>query len=680
MSEITFLPLLAWPWIAALALLAVAVLLLALRRGAGAGLRGLALGAALLALAGPAWRQEARAPLADIVIALIDESASQRLAARPAQTARALERLRGQAAALGAELKEIPIPDGPDNTGTRAMTALNRALADLPRARIAGAVLLTDGLVHDAALLPPLPAPLHVLLTGTPADWDRRLIVSQAPAFGIVGEPLPLSLRISDEGAAPGETSALVRISFDGGAPFEARIPLNQEADISVKLPHGGINVMQISTPEIAGELTARNNEAVIQVNGVRDRLRVLLISGAPHPGARSWRNLLKSDASVDLVHFTILRPPDAQDYTPVSELSLIAFPTRELFLDKIDEFDLIIFDRYPLRGILTREYLENLRDYARRGGAVLIAAGPDFAGAQSIYRSPLGDIIPGAPTARVVERPYRPALTETGQRHPVTRGLLPEDGPEWGRWLRQIEITPRSGEILMEGAEGRPLLLLDRVERGRVALLASDQVWLWGRGYEGGGPQVELLRRLAHWLMKEPELEEDALLLEAAPGALHVVRRSLGGEVPPARLTLPDGSQREMPLEPRGPGLFAADLASDQEGLYRAVSGDLETVIVMGPPAPREYERTIASPAPLAPVAEALGGHIAALHEGQPALRRIREGARSHGRGWIGITSRDAGRSLSLKVTPLLPGWGWLMLVAGLVVLAWLWEGRREV
>ena len=128
------------------------------------------------------------------------------------------------------------------------------------------------------------------------------------------------------------------------------------------------------------GEIALQNNRTVIATEGIRDRLQVLLVSGEPHPGERTWRNLLKADASVDLVHFTILRPPEKQDGTPVKELSLIAFPTRELFVEKLSEFDLVIFDRYERRGILPTVYLNNVVDYVRAGGAVLVASGPDYA------------------------------------------------------------------------------------------------------------------------------------------------------------------------------------------------------------------------------------------------------------------------------------------------------------
>ena len=185
---------------------------------------------------------------------------------------------------------------------------------------------------------------LHLLQTGRDSDWDRRLIVRNAPAFAIIGEPVTLTLRVEDSGAAPGGApTAPLQISVDGGEPEEFRIPIGVDVELPITLPHGGRNVIQFSVPQAEGELTDRNNTALIQMNGVRDRLRVLLVSGEPHPGGGTWRNLLKSDSSVDLVHFTILRPPEKQDGVPVDELSLIAFPTRELFLEKINDFDLII-------------------------------------------------------------------------------------------------------------------------------------------------------------------------------------------------------------------------------------------------------------------------------------------------------------------------------------------------
>ena len=165
---------------------------------------------------------------------------------------------------------------------------------------------------------------------------------------------------------------------------------------VNVPIPHAGPNIVEIEASPLDGELTAVNNRAVVSIDGVRDKLRVLLVSGEPHAGERTWRNLLKSDASVDLVHFTILRPPEKQDGTPINELSLIAFPTRELFQQKINEFQLIIFDRYARQGVLPIIYFDNIARYVRQGGAVLVAAGsrlrqPDQHLAHAARRHPAG-------------------------------------------------------------------------------------------------------------------------------------------------------------------------------------------------------------------------------------------------------------------------------------------------
>jgi hypothetical protein len=687
-GEIIFDPLV--PWAVFLGLAGLAALgtgLAVWRRLAGWWLRGLAGLALLGAIANPSFQEEDRKPLSDIVIAVVDQSASQRIADRQDQTAAALDALKNQVAARpNTELRVVTLADAPGDGGTEMMTALSQALAEEPQGRIAGMVLLTDGRVHDMERAPGLPAPLHVLLTGHDTDWDRRLVVSNAPAFAILNEPVTLTLRIEDQGNAPAVSGPVpLTISIDGDAPLEFDVPLGQDVELPVTLPHGGMNVLQFQTPADPGELTNRNNAAVVQINGVRDRLRVLLVSGEPNPGERTWRNLLKSDSAVDLVHFTILRPPEKQDGVPVEELSLIAFPTRELFLEKINDFDLIIFDRYRRRGILPNTYLENIRSYVEQGGALLISSGPEYGGAESIYRSPLGEILPGAPTARVIEQGFKPALTDIGQRHPVTEGLegfSPEtaDGsPDWGRWFRLIDVVPPPGATtVMSGPDDRPLLILNRVAEGRVALLASDQSWLWDRGYEGGGPQLELLRRLAHWMMKEPELEEEALWVEPTGQQMRIIRRTLEESTGDVTVTAPDGTETVLTLDQSSPGRFETLWNAPEIGLYRLTDGTLNTVIALGPSAPREFEQTIATGDVLAALVDGTNGGIVKLENGIPSLRDVRPGRPAAGRGWIGLTPRGAYQTADVTVRPLLPAWLLLVLASLLVVGAWLREGRR--
>ena len=693
-GQVVFDPLLPWPAIWAAAALALVLVLYAAWRGLkGWWLRALAAASVVAAVAQPSLQSEERRPLSDIVLMIVDQSASQKIADRADQTDAAVRRIEAEIAALpNTELRTVTVADGAEDAGTLVMTALAQALAEEPRARVAGAILVTDGQVHDLDLGPDMPAPLNVLLTGRSSDWDRRLMVKTAPAFGIIGETLLLTLRIDEQGQVPADLAGqpvTLAISVDGAPPQAFMVPTGQDIELPLTLDHGGQNVVQLSLDVGAGELTDRNNAAVVQINGVRDRLRVLLVSGEPYAGERTWRNLLKSDSAVDLVHFTILRPPDKQDGVPVSELSLIAFPTRELFVEKIAEFDLIIFDRYRLRGILPSAYLDNIRDYVLNGGAVLVAAGPDFASAESLYHSGLGEVMPARPTARVLEGSFTPRVSDLGQRHPVTEGLeaayAPEGGaqgtegaPSWGRWLRAVDLAEPRGQVVMDGPQGRPLLILNREGEGRVALLASDQAWLWGRGFEGGGPQLELLRRLAHWLMKEPELEEEALTATAEGQSLTIVRRTIAEGGHEVTVTAPDGSETVLPMTETAPGRFEATYQAPDVGLYRLKEGDLDRVTALGPAAPREFEETLATEDRLAPAVAPTNGGFLRLEDGAPDLRQVRAGRPAAGRGWIGVVPRDAYQTLDIRIAPLLPAWAFLLIAACLSLAAWLREGRR--
>ena len=686
-QSIVLAPLVPWPVIWAVAAVAALMVALALWRGLrGWWLRGLAAAAILAALANPSLQTENRTPLPDIAVVVVDESASNRIGTRAAQTEAARAHLDMALARIdNLQTRTVVVPDGAGNNGTELGAVLAQTLSDLPRDQVAGVFVISDGRAHDADLLPPVPAPLHLLQTGQPTDWDRRLVIRTAPTFAILGEPVTLTLRVEDQGAIPQGLPGFATLGYavDGGPRLTAQVPIGQDMDLTVTLDRGGINVLQFDVEEAQGELTNRNNAATIQINGVRDRLRVLLVSGEPNPGQRTWRNLLKSDPAVDLVHFTILRPPDRQDGVPVNELSLIAFPTRELFIEKIDEFDLIIFDRYRRRGILPNSYFANIARYVQDGGALLVVGGPETASADSIFRSPLGEVFPAIPTARVMDEGFRPRVTDLGQRHPVTAGLealvapAPEGGPGWGRWFRQIELAPVSGQIVMSGIEGAPLLMLDRVGEGRMALLASDQPWLWDRGFEGGGPQLELLRRLAHWMMGEPELEEETLTATAEGQRMSILRRTLGDTVGPVRVITPDGSELDLPLTEDAPGSYRTTWDAPEIGLYRLSEGDVSTVIALGPTAPREFEQTIATPDILRPAIDTQRGGVVAVADTLPDLRLVAEGRAAAGRGWLGLTPRDAYVTRDLTVAALLPGWVWLLMAAGLALGAWLREGR---
>ncbi|MBB4265108.1 hypothetical protein [Roseospira visakhapatnamensis] len=657
------------------------------RRARGIVVRLLPGVALLLVLANPQWLVERRAPLSDVAVVAVDDSASNQWGDRPARTEAALSDLR---AALerqpDLEVRWVRVTDGPGDQGTRLLSAVARSLADVPADRRAGVIALTDGRAHDPRALTAegLGAPLHVLLTGVPDARDRRLVVEAAPGYGLVGRPVDVTLRLEDPALAAGEPVP-VAVRADGRDRGTVTLPANRAETLTLPLTHAGDTVFELVAPAVPDEITDRNNRAALSVSGVRDRLRVLLISGEPHAGERVWRNLLKADPGVDLVHFTILRPPTKDDATPLRELALIAFPIRELFQDRLSSFDLIIFDRYSRRGLVPRTYLANVADYVTEGGALLLAVGPEASDPISLTDSALSEVLPIGPARAVVDEVFRPLPTDDGRRHPVTAALPglddgPDGTPGWGRWARVIEVTPTDGRTVLTGAEGRPVLHLSRRGEGRVGLLLSDTIWLWSKGFEGGGPQAELLRRLAHWLMKEPELEEDALVGRADGDRLEITRRGMNPESLPETVTVtgPDGAARAVPLETTADGRATAIAAVDRPGVHVLDDGTLTTVVVAGTPNPRETDRVTATEAVLGPLAEASGGGVAWLAtEGLPAVRRVGADSAASGGGWMGLRANGTYAVQGVDQRSLLPAWLAVLLVLGGLGLAWWREGR---
>lgn len=674
-TRIGFDPALPTSAMIALGVLALISLGVYVWRGGGAPiLRFAGLAFVLLGLTQPQWVRETREPANDVALIVVDQSeslalAGRRDAARAAGDAMA-ERLARES---GLEVRVREARGGPD--GTMITSVISDALSDVAPDRIGGVIVVTDGQAADAPDEPRRFAdlgPAHILIVGDPERGDRRLELISAPTFGIVDEPMRITGRVID--ATNGQVR--VRVSIDGQRVTETLTRANQEFSIDVRLPHRGRNMVVVEADEGPHEITLSNNRQAFAANGVRDRLRVLLVTGSPHPGARVWRNLLKSDPAVDLVHFSILRPPDKQDFTPLHELALIPFPTEELFERRLDEFDLIIFDRAPQRGILQAYYYANIARRVEEGGALLITAGESEAGLDGLYRTALAGILPSQPTGNLINRSYRATPTATGQRHPVVRGL---PAPErWGRWTQQVGARATSGQTVLSGAEGQPLLVLDRAGRGRVAQLWTDQPWLWARGYDGGGPHGELLRRLAHWLMQEPELEDESLSIDAGPRGLEIERSTLGAAPDAVEIIAPSGQRSSADLGQSAPGLWRGEAPAAEQGLYEARSGNLRAFAAVGPLNPREAAALAANPEILAPFADATGGGVTLTGEDGtrlPDVRRIERGARAHGDDWIGIERNGAYVVRAATASPLGPGWLWALIGAALLMLGW----RRE-
>jgi hypothetical protein len=671
-------------WLALAAIAVIAALLL-LGRARGAAVRVTALALILLALANPSFTREDREPLSSVAAVVIDKSPSQNFGERTRETREAqealvdsLKKIRG----LEVRVVEAGQADG-ETDGTRLFGALSSVLSDVPIERVAGAFLITDGRVHDipanAAALG-FQAPVHALITGRKDERDRRIAITAAPRFGIVGQVQTITYRLDDQGVS-GER-AKVTVRRDGEVINERTVLGGQTVNIDIDIKHAGPNIVEIEASPLENELTPVNNRAVVAIDGVRDKLRVLLVSGEPHSGERTWRNLLKSDASVDLVHFTILRPPEKQDGTPINELSLIAFPTRELFQQKINEFQLIIFDRYARQGVLPIAYFDNIARYVRAGGAVLVSAGPDYASTTSIWRTPLDSVLPAEPVG-VTEKPYYAHLSDIGKRHPVTRGLEGSgtEPPHWSRFFRTVETRNATSSPVMTGVDGKPLLLLSRFGEGRVALFLTDHIWLWARGYEGGGPHLDLLRRTSHWLMKQPDLDEEALRLQVQGHDLVVLRQTMADSVAPVTVTSPTGATRELTLSASEPGTWRSTIAANELGLWQATDGTLKALINVGPTNPKEFSEVTSTTEMLKPLAQATGGDARRVMDGSsldmPRIVPVRASSIFHGDGWIGVKMRDASVVRGVGVLPLFAGLIGLLLLLGAFAATWLREGR---
>jgi hypothetical protein len=656
-------------------------------------------------LSGPQLVRQQWRTRPDIALLVVDHSGSETIRGRMALIDAARARLNAEAQATpNLELRTITLPEQ-GSQGTQLFAGIDTALGDIPPDQLAGVIALSDGEIADIPTKPPFTAPFHLLLPAQGEETDRRLRLIEAPRYGVVGGTVTLRSIVDDLGPAPAGGTARVSIQRDGLTLSSATVPVGEAQTVTVPVQREGPSVIVLNAAALPGEVSPINNQQIVTINGVRDRLRVLLISGQPDPGERAWRRLLKSDPAVDLVHFTILRPPDKDDLTPLDQLALIAFPERELFEQKISDFDLIILDRFQNQGILPSAYLANIATYVRNGGALLLEAGPEFASPDSLAHTELGAVLPAQPTvagdpeddamgfpspfapqppdgAGISIGAFRPSLTDLGLRDPVTADLPGTDGaqaPTWGPWYRRIDSMDVHGQVLMQGDGGHPLLILNHVGQGRVGLLLSDQIWLWARGHDGGGPQAELLRRIAHWLMKEPALDENRLTATMEDGTLAIDQRQLlPGPPPMVTVTDPDGQARQWVMTALGPGHATLSVPAAEPGLWRVSDGARTAYAASDMADPPEWADLRATATKAAGLIAATGGSAHWLASGGvPALRLVAAGDVGGGADWIGLRRNDAHVTTGIALTPLLPPRAALPLLLGVLLIAWRREGQ---
>lgn len=668
------------PWLALLGLSVAAILVTALgwfQRAGGVGWHLGCFGVIMLALLEPSLVAEKRQRQSDVAVVLVDRSPSQQLGDRAARIEQALQHFGQQLDTLDhLEVRQIDVSG--HMTATRLFTPLREQLAGIPPKRRAGVILISDGQIHDlpSQLVPGQFGPVHVMLTGERNEFDRRLQVTQAPSYGTVNQSVTVELKVIEQ---PQDTEQPARVTVRQPERPTYTVEVGNSISLDMPLAHGGINFLQASLEPLPEEVDLANNQVAVMVNALRVPLRVLLLSGRPHAGGRVWRALLKSDPNVELVHVTILRE-STQGGVPESELSLIRFPVDELFNKHLHSFDLIILDRYLARGYISYPYLDRIVRYVENGGALLESGYLDRGDVQAgIYRATIGQILPGRSTDQVLEQGFIPAISERGKRHPVMDGLAQAHSattgqPQWGRWFRQSVVEVQRGEIIMTGAQGQPLLLLARVKNGRVAQLTSNQIWLWQRGFEGGGPTSQLLRRLIHWLMKEPELEENGLSANFQGEQLIIERRFL--DSPPAlvRLTTPSGEKHNLSLVEQQDGLVRALWQASEIGLYQVEDGDKTAVALLDRSANAEFSNLLTTDQIIKPVVELSGGGIFWLADSAPLprVRRMRFQQIQHGSDWIGLRKSNSFEVVGRSNTALIPDVVLLGLGLGLLLIGW--------
>jgi uncharacterized membrane protein len=645
----------------------------------------------LIGLLNPQNVEEDRETLSDTVILIEDRSDSMKFGGRSEALAEMTAELKSKFRDDG-NLDVITVSVPQDNDGTLIASALTDALAGAPSERLAGVIALTDGRAHDISEAVPgfLPenTPFHSLIIGEPQARDRRIFATKAPKFGVVGEQAEYELLVED----PGFEGERARIELKLNGTVKARFPITIGKPLSVPLEieRRGSNTVELLVQGVEGELTQNNNLFVSEIQGIRDRLRVLLITGEPHSGGRAWRNLLKSDPALDLVQFTILTSSSKTTRAGEAELSLIQFPTRQLFEERLDEFDLIIFDQYERRSNSTRrgrsrptippQYFQNISRYVEDGGALLLAAGPAFATQASLYRTPLVSVLPARPTGDILTGAFRPELNEKGKRHPITSDFQGNEDQAWGPWYRVIDNDPIGGDVLMDGPDGVPLFVIDKVREGRVAMLMSDQAWLWAKGHEGGGPYREIFRRTAHWLMGEPELDAETLSGVRDGDNLVITRRSLDRVEDPVEVIAPNVKRSRVTLDRVADGLYRGVVPLSGPGAYRLKNGDLTTIAAVGSLNPKEFENLLPTEEVLSPVSEASKGLIKSVgidSASLPEIRRPKAGRATSGKNWMGLVSHEAYTVTQSRRTPLAPSIFLFILFFLFLIWAWRREGQ---
>ena len=579
------------------------------------------------------------------------------------------------------EIVEIEVNNLNNKDGkiqTKIITNVQKAFQKLEKNRVAGVIIVTDGIIHDLDKIEEdfIDIPIHFFLLGNKNERDRSIITENIPEYAVVGKPIDFMFKIIDENFQEEVSASFI---LDGMQILTKTFITNINHQIKLPINHAGENLLEIKINNHPNEITFANNYKVFKINGIHEKLRVMLISGEPNMGLRNWRNILNSDPSIELLHFTILRPPSKRDLTPVKELALIPFPSQELFSADISKFSLIILDQYTLQGILPKKYLDNIVDYVIGGGAILNISGQEYLSDRSLLNSSLVNILPTRPEEFFIG-PFLPSLTDLGKRHPITNTLEKAfKDNKWGKWFSFIKANKISGQTLMS-ANKYPLLIINEVSQGRVAQILSDQSWVWNKDRENKGPLVELLRNTIHWLLKTPELQENYLNVIKNNNFITLNLNSLNDGDTSAIITSPSGENLFVLMKDNKNGSLFGKFESTEYGKFNIKVNDIEKDFFIGITDSKELEKVSSSSFLINSFFEKNKQYLYSitwLGDSIPKIVKVFNKNNIAGSNWVGLLEKKVQKNDTF-INKELINWSLIMpLLLLLLFMCWYRENR---
>ena len=444
-----------------------------------------------------------------------------------------------------------------------------------------------------------------------------------------------------------------------------------------------GKNILEIRTEETNIEISKLNNYQIHEIEGIQDKLKVMLISGEPNMGLRNLRNILNSDPNIELLHFTILRPPTKRDLTPVKELSLIPFPTQELFAADISKFNLIIFDQYGLQGILPPKYLDNISKFVVSGGALLDIVGKKHLTKDSLINSPIKQILPTIPLENLNNKSFKPELTKVGKRHPITNKLKDnyKEKP-WGEWTNYTRSQLTSGKVLLN-YENDPLLVVDNVGKGRVVQMLSSDSWIWQKSLDNKGPLIELIRNIIQWLLKNPKLDEDFISLNKENNLIKIKLNSISSGDIYAEIVTPSKEFLKFKLKDTGNGIFEGEFKSLERGKFQMIWQDKTKYFIINDMNNKEVEEITSTDYKIKSYVEknntfTKNFNILWNDQSTPKVLKIYNNKILGGKNWIGVIEKNVPKMSENSKQKLFNWYTIFMFLVFLIFLSWYKEGKN--